>query len=49
MKVIKRKYDKCYPYTVKDSWGDEIYITLDDLKELKKEIEKILKENEKNS
>ena len=42
MRIEKNEYDKLYPYTIKGSWGDEVYCDEENLKELKKEIEKIL-------
>ena len=42
MRIEKNEYDKLYPYTIKGGWGDEVYCDEKDLKELKKEIEKIL-------
>lgn len=41
---IERSNDKSYPYTIYGGWGDKVYCSLDGLKELKKEINKILKE-----
>lgn len=43
--TIERSEDKAYPYTIKGGWGDKVYCREDDLKELKKQINKILKEN----
>ena len=42
---IERTNDKNYPYTIKGGWGDKVYCTESCLKELRKEINKILKEN----
>ena len=42
MRIVKNEHDKLYPYTIKGGWGDEVYCDEKDLKELKKEIEKIL-------
>ena len=41
---IERSNDRSYPYTICGGWGDKVYCSLDSLKELKKEINKILKE-----
>ena len=42
MTIEKDDYDIIYPYAIKDAWGGTIYCTIEHLKELKKEIEKIL-------
>jgi hypothetical protein len=42
--TIEKSNDKNYPYTIKGAWGDKVYCSLSDLKEIKKEINKILKE-----
>ena len=42
--TIERSNDTNYPYTIKGGWGDKVYCSLDSLKELKREINKILKE-----
>ena len=42
MKIEKNEHDKLYPYTIRGGWGDKVYCDEKDLKELKKEIEKIL-------
>ena len=42
MRIEKDDYDAIYPYAIKDAWGGTIYCTIEHLKELKKEIEKIL-------
>ena len=44
MEVEKVTYDSQYPYIVKDSWGGMICLTKKDLIELKKSINKVLKE-----
>lgn len=44
MEIEKVKYDSQYPYAIKDSWGGIAYLTKKDLIELKKAIDKILKE-----
>ena len=46
--IIKRnEMDKNYPFKICGGWDDVVFADLEDLKELKKEIEKILKEEEK--
>ena len=43
MRIEKNEYDKLYPYTICGGWGDKkVYCDEEGLKELKKEIEKIL-------
>ena len=42
MRIEKNDYDKSYPYTICGGWGDKVYCDEENLKELKKEIEKIL-------
>lgn len=42
MRIVKNEHDKLYPYTICGGWGDKIYCDEENLKELKKEIEKIL-------
>lgn len=42
MRIEKNEYDKLYPYTIHGSWDDKVYCNEEGLKELKKEIEKIL-------
>ena len=42
MRIEKNEYDKLYPYTICGSWGDKVCCDEEDLKELKKEIEKVL-------
>ena len=42
MRIEKNEYNKLYPYTICGGWGDKIYCDEENLKELKKEIEKIL-------
>ena len=45
--IIKRnKMDKNYPFKICGGYGD-VDATLQDLKELKKQIEKVLKEEER--
>lgn len=46
---IKKSDDKNYPYIIIGGWGDKVYCTTEDLKEIKKQINKILKENKKNA
>jgi hypothetical protein len=48
MYIEKNNYDRNYPYIIHGGWGDKIYATEEDLKNLKKEIKKILdKPNQK--
>lgn len=49
MRLKKITYDKSFPYIIEDGWGGKVCCDEDDLRELKKEIEKILKENKKTS
>lgn len=42
--TIKHSDDRNYPFTIEGGWDDKVYCTIEDLKELKKEINKILKE-----
>ena len=44
MRIEYNEYDKSYPYTIHGGWGDKVYCSLDSLKELKNEINKILRE-----
>ena len=45
--IIKRnEMDKNYPFKICGGW-DDVDVTLQDLKELKKQIEKVLKEEER--
>lgn len=46
---VERSDDRAYPYTIKGGWGDKVYCTESDLKEIKKQINKILKENKEKS
>ena len=46
---VEKSDDKNYPYTIKGGWGDKVYCTIEDLKEIKKQINKILKENKDNT
>jgi hypothetical protein len=45
--TIEKSNDRAYPYTIKGGWGDKVYCTVVDLKEIKKQINAILKEEEK--
>ena len=45
--TVEKSTDKAYPYTIKGGWGDKVYCTVEDLKEIKKQINKILKEEKK--
>lgn len=42
--TVERNEDRNYPFTIEGGWGDKVYCTLEDLKEIRKEINKILKE-----
>lgn len=44
MQIERDKYDSYYPFIISNSWEQEISCTLADLKELKKQINKILAE-----
>lgn len=44
MQIERDKYDKNYPFKISNSWEQEVSCTLADLKELKKQINKILAE-----
>ena len=44
---VEKSDDRAYPYTIKGGWGDKVYCTVADLKEIRKQINAILKE-EKN-
>lgn len=48
MRIKKNDYDRNYPYTICGAWDDKVYATEEDLRTLKKEIEKILNESNKN-
>lgn len=41
--TVEKSDDKSYPYTIKDSRGDKIYCSLEDLKDIKKQVNRILK------
>lgn len=41
---VERSDDRAYPFTIKGGWGDKVYCTVDDLKDIKKQINAILKE-----
>jgi hypothetical protein len=41
---VEKSDDRAYPYTIKGGWGDKVYCTVADLKEIKKQINAILKE-----
>lgn len=47
MTVKTVTYDKSYPIRIADGWGGEVCITLNDAKELIKDLKKIIKELEK--
>ena len=40
--TVEKSTDKNYPFTIKGGWGDKVYCTLDDLKDIKNQINKIL-------
>ena len=42
--TVEKSEDRNYPFTIKGDWGDKVYCTLEDLKEIRREINKILKE-----
>lgn len=42
--TVEKSTDKSYPFTIKGGWGDKVYCTFDDLKDIKNQINKILKE-----
>lgn len=42
MRIEQNKYDKTYPYTIKDAWGGAVHCDEKDLIELKEKIEKML-------
>ena len=46
--IIKRnEMDKKYPFKICGGWDDVVFSDLEDLKELKRQIDKILKEEER--
>lgn len=47
MYIEKVTYDKRYPYIIHDGWDGKLYMSTEDLKELKKLIEKELKKEGK--
>ena len=47
MMTVEKSTDKNYPFTIKGGWGDKVYCTLDDLKDIKNQINKILREEKK--
>lgn len=49
MNIEKVRYDNTYPYRITDGWGGAVCLTKNDLKVLKKEINKLLKDTEGNS
>lgn len=42
--TVEKSDDKSYPYTIKGGWGDKVYCSLEDLKDIKNQINRILKE-----
>lgn len=49
MRIEYNKHDQNYPYIIHGGWGDKVYCDLEDLRNLKNEINKILKEKNKKS
>ena len=49
MIIEYNKNDKSYPYIIHGYWEDKVYCDLDDLRELKNEINKILREEKLKS
>ena len=47
--TVEKSDDKSYPYTIKDGWGDKVYCSLEDLKDIKKQINRILKRRKKKT
>ena len=45
--TVEKSTDKNYPFTIKGGWGDKVYCTLDDLKDIKNQINKILREEKR--
>lgn len=45
--TVEKSTDRSYPFTIKGGWGDKVYCTLDDLKDIKNQINKILREEKK--
>lgn len=45
--TVEKSIDKNYPFTIKGGWGDKVYCTLDDLKDIKNQINKILREEKR--
>lgn len=41
--TVEKSDDKSYPYTIKGGCGDKVYCSLEDLKDIKKQINRILK------
>ena len=41
---VEKNDNRAYPYTIKGGWGDKIYCTIIDLKEIREQINAILKE-----
>lgn len=42
--TVEKSTDRNYPFTIKGGWGDKVYCTIDDLKDIKNQINKILRE-----
>ena len=47
MTIKERPFDKYYPYEIHDGWDGVLYVTEEGLKELQKEIEKVLDKADK--
>lgn len=45
--TVEKSDDKSYPYTIKGGWGDKVYCSLEDLKDIKNKINRILKEEKR--
>ena len=45
--TVERSEDRNYPFTIKGGWGDKVYCTIDDLKDIKNQINKILREEKR--
>ena len=41
---VEKSDERAYRYPIKGGWGDKVYCTVADLKEIKKQINAILKE-----
>lgn len=45
--TVERSADRNYPFTIKDGWGDKVYCTINGLKDIQNQINKILREEKK--